>query len=338
MSKKILIAIGIVLIIAIAIILFYLSGKTKFNNEDADGNTAGNLYNNGLFCQYEDKIYFSNLADDGALYSIDTDLSSSTKLVEDKVNYINVSGKYIIYNRENNQKATSTGNALEFHRVGVYRVKLNGNGMRMLEEYPTSNVHQFGNDVYYLRYDESETFRLFTVRLDGEDLKEVYGEPISNAMITNQYIYYIGTTADHNIYRLSRTNFQKELVKEGNYGQVILQDSMLYAINNADNYALVKMSVDGTNESTIVNDRVSTYNLSKDGKYLFYQADGGDHNGVYYVNLLTGEKELIKEGNYADLCITDDYLFFHEFNSTSMYYVKLSNPTNAKSFMPEIED
>lgn len=338
MTKKILIPIGIILVIVFAGILLYLGGKTKFNDEDADGNTAGNLYNNGLFCQYEDKIYFSNLADDGALYSIDTDLSSSKKLLKDKVNFINVSGKYIIYNRVNNLKLQGTGNPLEFHHVGIYRVKLNGKGIRMLDDAPTSDVHQFGNDVYYLRYNDTQSFSLNTVRLDGDNLKEITNEPVSTAMITRDYIYYTGGTNDHNIYRLSKNSFQRELVKEGNYNKVLLQDNTIYCINNEDNYSIVKMNADGSNESTIVKDRVSTYNLSKDGQYLFYQADGGDHNGVYYLNLLTGEKALIQAGNYSDLCVTDDYLFFHVFDSTSMYYVKLSNPTIAKPFMPEIKD
>ena len=35
----------------------------KYNEGYVNGNTAGNLYNNGLLCEYGDKIYFANPED-----------------------------------------------------------------------------------------------------------------------------------------------------------------------------------------------------------------------------------------------------------------------------------
>ena len=42
-----------------------------------NGSTAGNLYNGGLFCEYDGTVYFSNPSDGGKLYSgrgISTDI------------------------------------------------------------------------------------------------------------------------------------------------------------------------------------------------------------------------------------------------------------------------
>ena len=47
----------------------YCNTKTLYNKEFVLGNSAGNLYNGGLFCKQEDTIYFSNMNDDGALYT-----------------------------------------------------------------------------------------------------------------------------------------------------------------------------------------------------------------------------------------------------------------------------
>ena len=44
------------------------------------GNTAGNLYNSGLFCEYDGTVYFSNAADNGALYSMNVDETEVKKL------------------------------------------------------------------------------------------------------------------------------------------------------------------------------------------------------------------------------------------------------------------
>ncbi len=335
MKKKTgILILGIILPILLLYILYYRDVKLYYNDENADGNASGNLYNSGLFCQLDNKIYFSNLADNGALYSMNTDMSTYKKISDDKVNYINASGHYIIYNRINNKKERSSGSALEFINVGVYRINLNGNNIKRLDKAPAGTVHQFGNDIYYVRYDKHDAYTLYSVGLDGSNQKQVLNEAVSPAMMTDEYIYYTGVKQDHNIYRLSRSSFQKELIKEGNYSQVILQGSSMYCINNSDNYSIVQMNTDGTLEKKIVNDRVATYNITPDGNYLFYQADGGDHNGVYLVNLSTGETDLIQAGNYQNLCLTDDYLFFNRFDSTAMFYVELSNPTKASEFRP----
>ena len=66
----------IITIVAFAalVIVFSHTGKMKMNPDDAIGNTAGNLNNDGLFCEIGDKIYFSNLYDGGALFAVLVDL------------------------------------------------------------------------------------------------------------------------------------------------------------------------------------------------------------------------------------------------------------------------
>ena len=56
MKKKISIIIAVIVIIALiaaAAIFHYLSNRTHFNEGYVNGNTAGNLYNGGLFCEYD---------------------------------------------------------------------------------------------------------------------------------------------------------------------------------------------------------------------------------------------------------------------------------------------
>ena len=47
--------------------------QTVHNNDNAIGNTAGNLINGGLFCEYNDKIYFANPDDYNKLYVMNSD-------------------------------------------------------------------------------------------------------------------------------------------------------------------------------------------------------------------------------------------------------------------------
>ena len=119
MKKKISIIIAVIVIIALiaaAAIFHYLSNRTHFNEGYVNGNTAGNLYNGGLFCEYDGTVYFSNPSDGGKLYSMSPDGSNLAKLCDDTVSYINADEHYLYYVRNN---PGATGAALSFLSVNT---------------------------------------------------------------------------------------------------------------------------------------------------------------------------------------------------------------------------
>ena len=72
MKKKIIvISIILVLILSAAGIAGYQHHlkKQRYNDSYVNGNTAGNLYNYGMFCEHNGTIYFSNPNDSYRLYS-----------------------------------------------------------------------------------------------------------------------------------------------------------------------------------------------------------------------------------------------------------------------------
>ena len=61
--KKVIAIILIILAISgigIGVFFNYQHSRTTMNNDNAVGNTSGNLLNGGLFCEYDGKIYFAN--------------------------------------------------------------------------------------------------------------------------------------------------------------------------------------------------------------------------------------------------------------------------------------
>ncbi len=62
MKKVLRILIPLILIAGIAggAAYYKYSTRTRWNDSFVNGNTAGNLYNNGLFCEHNGTIYFSN--------------------------------------------------------------------------------------------------------------------------------------------------------------------------------------------------------------------------------------------------------------------------------------
>lgn len=66
MKKKVIATVCIifaVLLIASVAVIQYLSGRVPQNPPGTVGNTAGNLYNNGLFCENDGFVYFANAYD-----------------------------------------------------------------------------------------------------------------------------------------------------------------------------------------------------------------------------------------------------------------------------------
>ena len=97
MKKRLPIIIIAVLVVVFAGLGFYShqKSKIKYNTSYVNGNTAGNLYNAGLFCEKNGTVYFANPDDDYRLYSMDTNGNHLKKLSYDRVMYINADDHYV---------------------------------------------------------------------------------------------------------------------------------------------------------------------------------------------------------------------------------------------------
>ncbi len=97
MKKAIGIIIAVLVVIAIAGISIYsvLDNKIKYNDSYVNGNSAGNLYNAGLFCESNGTVFFANPDDNYRLYSMDLDGSNLKKLCSDTAMYINADDNYV---------------------------------------------------------------------------------------------------------------------------------------------------------------------------------------------------------------------------------------------------
>mgnify|MGYP000803329575 FL=1 len=67
-AKIIVLSILAVILVAAGVYIYSYINRFVYNDPNLAGNTAGNINNGGLFCEYNGYIYFSNPYDDGALY------------------------------------------------------------------------------------------------------------------------------------------------------------------------------------------------------------------------------------------------------------------------------
>ncbi len=332
--KKIIVPIIVIIILFVIYNYLRFSTRTIYNVENAQGNTAGNLFNGGLFCELNEKIYFSNANDDGALYVMNLEGKNFKKLHYDKVGYINAIGKYIYYVRMNNEKKNNSTSVLDFKNVGIYRTNLKGKNIITLYEDPSGLMNVHGNSVYYQHYNTNGGLSFYSVDIDGSNEKEISTQPIMPISIVDNKLCYVGTEIDHNINILNLKSGTNTTIYYENCYAPIINNEFIYYMSASDNYAIYRINLDGSNPTPVVEDRCSTFNITDDGKYLYYQVDDNVNNRICILNVETGESNTIKDGNFKQIHITSNYMFFNDFQDTATYYIPIGSDTNLSTFTP----
>lgn len=338
MKKRLpLIIFLIVLILAIGGgIFFYISSKTKFNDSYVNGNTAGNLYNGGLFCEYDGIIYFANPSDRDRLYSMNADGSDLTKLCDDSVSYINADEHYIYYVR-NNPGSVGDFSFLTINTDSLCRIDRDGNpnSILILDTEPSMYASLFGNYIYYLHYSESNGTTLYKVKIDGSDQNEVIPSVCFTASGLGQYLYYNGTEAEHYIWRLNTEDDSNGMLYGGNcWMPTITDESTAYFMDCDNNYALAKVDLSTGEKTIICNDRIDCYNV--DGDFIYFQRNDSDHPALCRVRSDGSGYEVISEGIHTNINVTSDYVYFRDFTTEQTFRAAKTSGAAVKAYSPGI--
>lgn len=334
--KRVFLTLIILTVLALGGIYLYSSGRTYLNDEDLVGNTAGNIYNGGLFCERDGRIYFSNDNDDGSLYvmSSNADEGSFKKLHYDKAAYINVDENYIYYLRANNTRENSSGSLLAFNNTGIYRINQNGKKLKLICSNPGSYVTVFGNHVYYQNYDVNSGLYLYRNQTDGSLERLLLQEAVIPSALINNKLYYIGVKENHNLNGLDLLSFTSRSYIEGNFAYPIFFGEYIYYIDQSNNYSLNRMYKDGTDRVTLVDDRISTYNITNSGKYLYYQVDDMENSKICRMDLTTMETEVLMNGYFKQIHVTNSFVFFKDFNNINTYILNADGSSKLSTFNP----
>lgn len=331
---KRIVGVAILLFIILGVVLFqkYVT-KTVFQADDVNGNTSGNIMNGGLFCELGNKIYFSNPDDDGMLYVMNQDMKQIKKLSNDKVAYINAAGKYIIYSRVNNTKSGSNGDFFIMNSIGIYRISTNGSNLKLLDKNPCGIMNVYGNYIYYQNFTKKDEIDLYRLKIDGTNSEKLNDEAFSPTTIQDNKMYYTGILSDHNIHVMNLYDKSSSLLFQGNCFNPITNGDYIYYISLADNYSIARMKMDGSGSTILVKDRCSTFHVSNDGTYVYYQIDDSTNNGLYRMDLETQNATLIKPGNYNHIHVTGRYVFFQEFDTGKTYYLSSGEDPTVNDFI-----
>lgn len=315
--KFIILAI-IIIILLLPPIYQYFSGRTHFNDSFANGNSAGNLYNNGIFCEYQDTIYFSNPNDNHYLYSMDVHGGNLKKLTDDVASFINADGHYVYYVRNN----TGTGSNFDFLHVNtnsLCRYDLKTGKILVLDANPSIYASLIGNYIYYIHYDTETASTLYRVKIDGSQKEQVDSSPYFTCSANGQYFYYNGIEKDHNIYQMDTSTGISNLICSGNYWMPSADNENIYFVDCENNYSLVKINRSSNSPISLGTDRIECYNVYKDTIYFQRNNLNGDA-ALCSMNTDGSNYQVIMEGNFTNINITSEYVYFSEVNNSNIIY------------------
>jgi hypothetical protein len=139
---------------------------------------------------------------------------------------------------------------------------------------------------------------------------------------------------DHNINALDLSSFVTSTQIEGNFAYPVFQGDYIYYLDLDNNYTINRMKRDGSERTVLVKERCSTYNLTNSGKFLYYQVDDGDNNKICRLSLETMEPETLLNGNYKQIHVTDNYVFFKDFDNKTTYVLSADGSSKLGTFDP----
>lgn len=323
----------ILLVLAIAGgVFFYFSNKTKFNDDYVNGNTAGNLYNEGLFCEYDGIIYFANPSDNDKLYSMNPDGSNLTKLCDDIVSFINADEHYLYYVR-NNPGGGGNFSFLTINTNSLCRIDREGgdDSILVLDSEPSMYASLVGNYIYYLHYSDSNGTTLYKVKIDGSEKEEVQSASFFTASTLGQYVYYNGVETDHYIWRLNTQDDSYGMLYGGNcWMPTVVDETTAYFMDCDNNYCIARVDLTTGDKTIICEDRVDWYNVF--GSYIYFQRNNIDNKdeepALCRMRTDGSDYEVLATGNHLNINTTSTYVYFREYGSGQAF--RIANTVNAE--------
>ena len=299
MKKVLKILIPLIIIAAIigGVVFYNYSNRTRWNDSYINGNTAGNLYNNGLFCEHNGTVYFSNPNDNHYLYSMNTSGGEVKKLYEDIASFINADDHYVYYVR-NNVGADTQFSFLHVNTNSLCRYDLRTGKVTVLDTEPC---------IY-----------ASLIKIDGTEQEQVDTNPYFTCSANGQYLYYNGIESDHNIYQYDTTASISQAIVLGNFWMPSADNENIYYLDCENNYSLIRLARSQA-PVQLVSDRVEYYNVYGDTVY-FQRNNLAEDAALCSVKTDGSDYRVIAEGNYTNINAASQYLYFSEVGSENVIY------------------
>lgn len=320
-AAKTTLTVIIALLLIIVVILVTFSQRIATNPAGTVGNTAGNLNNDGRFCEYDGTVYFYNSFAGGGLFSMDANEGNLRRLNTLEVRNILAGGKYLYYFHTGASTVT-TGFGHAFGMKSFLRSKLDGSNSEALTTDVIVTAQLVDNSLYLLTSGNAGP-SFYKMNIDGSDRVDLADYVINPACAENGVIYYNGTQGDHYLYALDTASDVQTEVWKGNIWYPTVEGDYVYYLDVANDYRLCRYSRSQDVIEVLTDDRVDCFNVG--GGFIYYQKNG-EQPQLKCMRTDGSSMKVIAEGNYTRINMTSQYVYFQEFgDDVSLYHSQLGS-------------
>ncbi len=329
MKKSMIITLGILsAILVIAFIIWSaISGRVAMNPPGTVGNTAGNLYNEGMFCEYDNMVYFVNSYPNGGIFSMSPDESNITRLNSMQARNILAGGQYLYYFHTGTLASDTSFSQLPGTK-SFNRCKLNGGEDTTLSRDLISMGQLVDNYLYLLTASGNQNTFL-KQKIDNSEKVKLADYVIMPACAVNGMIYYSGSK-DHYLHELNTTTDADRVMWEGAVWNPVVEGDYVYYMNISDNYRLYRYSLSQNTEQKLTDDRVDCFNVGSG--YIYYQKNHADTPQLKVMSMDGSSSWILAEGNYTHINMTSQYVYFQAFGDPYTLYHSRVGSNNYQTF------
>ena len=331
------------LFVAILVIILVLAGigignyfikNVPENPPGTLGNTAGNLQNNGLFCENDGVVYFANPYDNNTLYRMDPDESNMEKLSSMAVKWINAAGKYLYFYQSDTNEGSGLGYVVK--STGLYRMDKKGSRTTLLRRDAVSDVTLIDNHVYFQNLTNSPS-TLDRISIDKENEATLLDYHIYPGSVMNGTIYYANTNDNLLLYGYDTLSGMNQLVWNHRvWNPIYHTDGYIYFMDLETDYQLHRYHPSSGAQEVLTTDRVDMFNIS--GDMIYYQRSNPNDSGLMRMYTNGANPEMVSSGNYQNINITSNYVYFNLYDEpVPIFRQSVAGPINVTTFQPPIE-
>ncbi|MBE5865175.1 MAG: DUF5050 domain-containing protein [Lachnospiraceae bacterium] len=322
-QKRSYIITGIIagVVVALLVVGAFFSDRVTSNPPGTIGNTAGNLNNAGLFCEYNDTVYFSNPLDNGTLYAMNPDETNIRKLNSMQVRNILAGGDYLYYFQLKSGDTTGFGTVANTHAFN--RCNLKGEqAVTITRDVVVSG--QLIDDYLYLLTAGKTQPSFYKIKTDKTNKTELANYSINPASVSNGIIYYNGTQDNHALYRLNTANDVAEEIWAGNLWNPVINGDYIYYMDLVSDYKLCRYSLSTQTSEVLTHDRVDCFNVGSG--YIYYQTNDATNPQLKCMHTDGSNVITVANGIFSNINMTSQYVYFQEFDvEASLYHCRLGS-------------
>lgn len=307
--------------------------KIPENPAGTIGNTGGNLYNEGLFCENEGQVFFANPYDQNTLYVMNPDETEIKKLTTVGVKSINAAGKYVYYYQDSVGDGSGLGYTVK--TTGLYRMKKNGNNPECLIREPMLSMNLIDNHIYYQHFNDEGGMTLDYISIDKSSQATALEGIMSPASAANSAIYYAHQEDNFLLYKYDTLSGMNSMLWGHKvYNPIYHTDGYIYFMDVENNYQIHRYNPSTGEDQTLTYDRVENYNVY--GNYIYYQKFSQTEPALMRMQTDGSNVEVVSFGIFDNINMTSSYVYFTEYETlTPLYHQSLMGPVNVSVFTPQ---